>query len=328
MINAKKSTLVIVVGLAMLAGVYLAIFAGNLEPPGPPAPTMKTLDEIETRIPIHAADLPLTITAPGNYYLAEDITTAGGGITVSKGLQNVSIDMKGHSLTGGTGAGINVSGTVKNGTVSGWALHGVSAFVVIDVRSTGNTGDGIIASRECIRCIASSNGGNGIRMNGQVRVVDSTSSGNTSNGFITTGAASVITNCTANSNGVDGFHISSGSPSMILNSVATFNDNDGIEVSDNAYVFGNLCNGNNDVFGQDGAGIFVIGSGNRIEGNNIRSSNRGIDVDGTGNLVIRNSVSTVFGTRYDIVAGNTVGTIVTTGAAMNSATNDLVNIEY
>ena len=50
LIHAKKSTLMIVVGLAMLAGVYFGVFAGNLEPPGPPAPTMVTLQEISDKL--------------------------------------------------------------------------------------------------------------------------------------------------------------------------------------------------------------------------------------------------------------------------------------
>jgi hypothetical protein len=34
-------------------------------PPGAPAPTMKTLDQIEARTPISSA--PFTISAPGSY---------------------------------------------------------------------------------------------------------------------------------------------------------------------------------------------------------------------------------------------------------------------
>ena len=66
----------VALGLAVLAIASWNAFA-DLEPPGPPAEpgTMQDL--------IYAADLPLTITAPGSYHLAESIVTAGGGITIS-----------------------------------------------------------------------------------------------------------------------------------------------------------------------------------------------------------------------------------------------------
>ena len=122
--NMKKITGIAVCLLA-LVGLYLGVQAGDLEPPGPPAPTMKTLDEVEPRIPIHASDLPLTIFSSGSYYLAENISTAGGGITIAANTNNVTIDLMGFSLSGGTGRGILAGNpskniTVKNGTVSGW----------------------------------------------------------------------------------------------------------------------------------------------------------------------------------------------------------------
>lgn len=42
--------------------------AGQLNPPGPPtAGTMKPLSEVEPRIPICQADIPLTISTSGSY---------------------------------------------------------------------------------------------------------------------------------------------------------------------------------------------------------------------------------------------------------------------
>src|SRR5262245_27706236 len=67
-----------------LAGLVLSL-AGDLEPPGSPSPTMESL--------IRNDDLPLTITAPGSYALAENLDTGGGGITISA--SNVTIDLRG-----------------------------------------------------------------------------------------------------------------------------------------------------------------------------------------------------------------------------------------
>src|SRR5689334_2327995 len=93
--------------VALLAGAWVAS-AGPLDPPaGPVAPTMKTLSEVEPRIPIHS--LPLTISQPGSYYLAENITAAGGGITISA--DYVTLDLMGFSLSGAPGDGITATGT-------------------------------------------------------------------------------------------------------------------------------------------------------------------------------------------------------------------------
>src|SRR3712207_5840058 len=89
-------------------------------PPGTPAPTMKSLEQIEPRTPISA--LPITITQPGSYYLTGNLTGADG-IRVSA--SNVTIDLNGFTIQGTGGAtsvGIyrtttQTNITVKNGTV-------------------------------------------------------------------------------------------------------------------------------------------------------------------------------------------------------------------
>ena len=79
------------------AGFFLGVDAGPLEPPGPPGdPTMIPLDEVDPRIPIYAEMLPLTISESGSYYLAEDISTTGGGIIVQA--NDVTIDLMGFIL--------------------------------------------------------------------------------------------------------------------------------------------------------------------------------------------------------------------------------------
>src|SRR5947208_14743467 len=72
-----------------LSVVALASFAfaqGTLTPPGPPGPTMQTLDQLaakaEKRIPL---DHSQTITQPGSSYLTRNIQTKGAkfGIVIS-----------------------------------------------------------------------------------------------------------------------------------------------------------------------------------------------------------------------------------------------------
>ncbi|MCB9838934.1 MAG: hypothetical protein H6813_06305 [Phycisphaeraceae bacterium] len=87
---------------AMLALLAAApSFAGDLNPPaGPVAPTMKTLDEVRPGTPIHQADIPLNITAPGSYYLAENISLPpmGSDIAIFVAVSNVAIDLNGFTI--------------------------------------------------------------------------------------------------------------------------------------------------------------------------------------------------------------------------------------
>ena len=122
--------------LTLLALASAAFAQGPLAPPGAPAPTMKTLDEIhakvaevgEKRTPI--SSIPFTITQPGSYYLASNLSTALAVDGISIDAKNVTIDLNGFRMTGfGAGlAAIKVTNTtvntetlvVKNGTIDGW----------------------------------------------------------------------------------------------------------------------------------------------------------------------------------------------------------------
>ena len=173
--KAKTKVATTVLALAGLLVFSLFAVGGSLEPSGPPAPTMKTLDEVEPRVPIHAADLPLTISEPNSYYLAEDVdftSTANDAITIE--CNDVTIDLMGYTLKGpGPGAryGIYMYGRtnveIRNGTVrdfwygiyegSSWSQH----HRVIDVRAISNARSGIYLygkSHLVKDCTASDNG--------------------------------------------------------------------------------------------------------------------------------------------------------------------------
>jgi len=132
------------VPFAVLASAITAFAQGPLTPPpGVPSPVMKSLDQIEARIPLVAGQAGVTvaangsisITQPGSYYLTGNLTltTAGvNGITISVG--HVTLDLNGFTLTNVTGNGgdavVIVGGnvTVRNGTIRGGTTLTGSTF--------------------------------------------------------------------------------------------------------------------------------------------------------------------------------------------------------
>ena len=77
---------------------------GALTPPGAPAPTMRTLDQLdaklEKRTPITSA--PFTITQSGSYYLTTNLTTATNGIIIVT--NGVTLDLNGFTISSSAGA--------------------------------------------------------------------------------------------------------------------------------------------------------------------------------------------------------------------------------
>jgi hypothetical protein len=107
---------------------------GSLTPPGAPAPTMKSLDQVEPRTPVDAVHTPAAgafefyINQPGSYYLTTNIGGVSGKDGIGIAGNNVTLDLNGFALLGGSGTeeGIYIYNTctnitVRNGNVSGWS---------------------------------------------------------------------------------------------------------------------------------------------------------------------------------------------------------------
>ncbi len=73
-----------------------ALAQDPLAPPAAPAPSMKTLDQVEPLIPI--SSLPFEISQPGSYYVTSNLTgiASAAGITIFS--SDVTIDLEGGQL--------------------------------------------------------------------------------------------------------------------------------------------------------------------------------------------------------------------------------------
>ena len=327
----------VVCAFVLLAGLLLGgdSKAGNLEPPGPPSPTMKTLSQVEARIPI--TTMPVTIAAPGSYYLTGDLFGVAGQVGINISSSFVTLDLNGFSLIGVPSSldGIRASfaGTrqivIRNGVIRSWGGAGISAFIATDVtvedlRVDGNGAQGVIVgARSIVRNTTSrGNVSSGIFVDSGSTIIGCTAGNNGSTGF-ELNPGSLATDCTAQQNQT-GFGLSSGSRvvhsvarenstgilggdgASIVDCTAEANTDDGIRVGSRGLVRGNVTRSNtND-------GIEATANENRIEENESSQNGSGIAVFGTSNLVVKNSVSANLSFEYLIFgAGNKVGTIST-----------------
>jgi hypothetical protein len=117
--------------LAVLVSTFIihtsSFGQGALTPPGAPAPTMKSLAQIEPRTPISSA--PFTITQSGSYYLTTNVSvSSGNAITISAG--NVTLDLSGFTITGtaaaAAGYGIALGGVTNVSIYNGHISSGVT----------------------------------------------------------------------------------------------------------------------------------------------------------------------------------------------------------
>lgn len=99
----------IVATLVLCTGINLARAQGGLSPSGPPAPSMKTLQQVEPRTPI--SSLPFSVSVPGSYYLTGPLSSTNSGITVSA--DDVTVDLMGFTISGAQNTnhpGIHIAG--------------------------------------------------------------------------------------------------------------------------------------------------------------------------------------------------------------------------
>jgi hypothetical protein len=311
------------VALAATAGLLVA---GPLNPPGGPVTgTYKTLTEVEPRIAINLANTPgdadslFKITQPGSYYLTGNISGVVGKHGIEIAANNVTIDLSGFAMTGVAGSLDGITSTdstvvdiaVRNGSIRTWGNQGIDFFnstgVVVESVLVRECAIGIrIGDRARVRlCTASNNSGSGISLGVSSQVVECTAENNQTNGIFASDGSMII-NCVANAN--TGAGIRTGSNAIIRGCVASQNTSHGVVVLGNSVVSGVVSSGNG-LGASIGAGVLATGNANRIEDNVCNGNDRGIDVDGFQNIIIRNTCS-ANALNWTFVGGNHYGPII------------------
>ena len=139
---------------------------GPLVPPGAPAPSMKTLTQIEPRTDVLRlagdATAQYVISSPGSYYLTAEIASVSNPVAIRIIASHVTLDLGGFRIHGDSASsrtGVQLSGHLENVRIHNGILstfenlitiasgspgaHSVSGAVVEAIQGSGFNGSGI-----------------------------------------------------------------------------------------------------------------------------------------------------------------------------------------
>lgn len=263
-----RRTLLLAISFVLCAGSgAMSAHAGDLNPPpGPVAPTMKPLTDVEPRVAINATNTPgdadslFKIAQPGSYYLTGNVTGEVGKVGIKIAVSGVTVDLMGYELAGVPDSleGIRASVfntqriSIRNGAVHDWGRGGIDLGnsdnnQLTDLSVEHNTFQGIFANNATTvtHCVSFQNG-TGIQVN-NAGVITGCSIYDNLGAGLSANLAAVVTDCTAYSNGLTGITaavgstitacsaqsngsrgIAAGNGSTITDCTASFNTSDGL----------------------------------------------------------------------------------------------------
>ncbi|MFG0256408.1 MAG: right-handed parallel beta-helix repeat-containing protein [Phycisphaerales bacterium JB043] len=291
--------------IALALVTTTSALAGPLTPPGALTSTHKTLTEVEPRRPINLTTAPTgggalhRISTDGSYYLTGEIKADTGQHAILIDAPNVTIDLNGYRILGGSGAsdaGIVVdhdSATIHSGSI----IKAAGTGILVNAGQSHVVRDVVVS--EC---------GDGLRVvdpTSTIRVLDSTFNSNTNRGAWVDGTSASFFRSEARDNGADGFYseatsslfvdciaelntggagFGSGTSSRLTGCIATANSTQGFSLGETSVLSECIATGNT-------AGGFDVGVNSVIrECSAFNNTNYGIQAgDGT---TIRDCVAT------------------------------------
>jgi parallel beta-helix repeat protein len=155
-------------------------------PPGAPGPSMRTLDQVEPRLPIGSG--PVELAAAGSYYLTGPVT---GTVTIAA--SDVALDLMGYGVVAAIGPGILLDGphtnvVIRNGSVTSVSGHGIDATAAVPasmglieavrVRGAGLHGVAVTSGFVVRDCYVQGAADAGIWIGGDAQVLDNLLTGN------------------------------------------------------------------------------------------------------------------------------------------------------
>lgn len=302
MFRLRQSTLT---AFVLMATITSLLAQGSLTPPSAPAPTMRTLDEIDESIQsleawIDITTLPVTnysyiISEPGKYALMTNLIQNPFSIDIVS--SNVWLDLNGHLMQSpsGGGFGIDIATNMSNVTILNGTLHQyeraingrkASYIMLNNLTVLDSTGYGIMTGpNSTIRnCRVEKSTITGFDISSNSTVTGCTAMNNPYGFYCDSNVQ--LTDCHASYNQI-GFDIDFNA--SISGCSSTSNTLYGIRASSENHII-NSC-----VIGNGNKGV-IAGDNNRIEGCLVnQNANNGIDVDNE-NLIIDCSVTENKGT--------------------------------
>lgn len=339
MLRSAVLTCALAVSLALLPGLFAQ---GSLTPSGPPAPSLKSLAQIEPRIAIQSlagdADSLYVITQPGSYYLTGNLTATDSrnAIKIASGV-DVWIDLGGFVLDGANVGGHAIVGTsfagslsVRNGRILRWGGLAVTAISsgsqLADLRISDCAGGGLNLSSHAhisacvVRNCSAVSGSPGIRTESDSRILDCVVASTRAAGHgISVDYGSLVTGTVSGENGGCGI-LTTGGFVVVERCLCHGNSLDGIRANgSNPSVVD--CHATLNT--QNGIRLTNnLGRIDRCQASNNFQNGIAVELAGARVFVVRNTATGNTVNNYAIAANNRPAQIITWSAANGFASGD------